>query len=41
MKSERLSANINLTLYKALIKSMMTYVGPVWESAVYIYFFKL
>jgi hypothetical protein len=30
-KSERLSANIKLTLYKALIRSIMTYACPAWE----------
>jgi hypothetical protein len=32
-KSERLSANIKLTLYKALIQSVMTYACPAWEFA--------
>jgi hypothetical protein len=27
-KSDRLSANIKLTLHKALIKSVMTYASP-------------
>jgi hypothetical protein len=31
--SERLSNNIKLTLHKALIKSIMTYVCPAWEFA--------
>jgi hypothetical protein len=30
-KSERLSANIKLTLHKALIRSVMTYACPAWE----------
>jgi hypothetical protein len=30
-KREHLSANIKLTLYKALIRSIMTYVSPAWE----------
>jgi hypothetical protein len=34
LKSERLSANIKLTLDKALIRSVMTYACPVWEFAV-------
>jgi hypothetical protein len=32
-KSERLSANIKLTLHKALIRSVMTYASPAWEFA--------
>jgi hypothetical protein len=32
-KSEPLSANIKLTLHKALISSVMTYASPAWESA--------
>jgi hypothetical protein len=32
-KSERLSTNIKLTLHKALIRSVMTYVCPAWEFA--------
>jgi hypothetical protein len=30
---ECLSANITLTLHKALIISVMTYASPAWESA--------
>jgi hypothetical protein len=30
-KSERLSANIKLTLHKALIRSVMTYACAAWE----------
>jgi hypothetical protein len=30
-KSERLSANIKLTLHKALITSVTTYACPAWE----------
>jgi hypothetical protein len=30
-KSERLNANIKLTLHKALIRSVMTYAYPAWE----------
>jgi hypothetical protein len=33
LKSERLSANIKLALHKALIRSVMTYASPAWESA--------
>jgi hypothetical protein len=32
-KNDRLSANIKLTLHKALISSVMTYVCPAWEFA--------
>jgi hypothetical protein len=30
-RSERLSRNIKLTFYKALIRSVMTYACPSWE----------
>jgi hypothetical protein len=30
-KSERLSANIKLTLHKALIRSVLYYACPAWE----------
>jgi hypothetical protein len=33
LRSERLSAKSELTLYKALITSKMTYACPTWESA--------
>jgi hypothetical protein len=33
-KSERLAANIKLTLLKALIRSVMTYACPAWEFPV-------
>jgi hypothetical protein len=33
LKSEHLSANIKVTLHKALIRSVTTYVCPVWELA--------
>jgi hypothetical protein len=33
LKSERLSAKSKLTLYKALMRSKMTYVCPAWEFA--------
>jgi hypothetical protein len=32
-KSVRLNANINLTVLKALIRSVMTYACPAWEFA--------
>src|SRR5215470_4423480 len=32
-KSERLNANIKLTLHKALTRSVMTYACPAWEFA--------
>jgi hypothetical protein len=32
-KSDRLNANLKLTLYKALIRSLMTYACPAWEFA--------
>jgi hypothetical protein len=40
-KSERLSANIKLTLLKALIRSVMTYACPAWEVAAECHFLKL
>jgi hypothetical protein len=40
-KSERLSANIKLTLHKALIRSIMTYACPSWEFAAEIHLLKL
>jgi hypothetical protein len=40
-QSERLSANIKLTLHKALIMSAMTYVCPAWEFAAYTYLLTL
>jgi hypothetical protein len=40
-KSERLSANIKLTLHKALIRSVMTYACRTWELVADIYLFKL
>jgi hypothetical protein len=33
LKSERLSANIKLTLHKALIRSVMAYACPAWGLA--------
>jgi hypothetical protein len=41
LKSERLSANIKLTIHKALIRSVMTYNCPAWELAADIYLLKL
>jgi hypothetical protein len=32
-KSKQLSANVKLILYRALIRSIMTYACPTWESA--------
>jgi hypothetical protein len=40
-KSERLSANTKLTLYKAPIRSVMTYFCPAWEFGANIYLLKL
>jgi hypothetical protein len=40
-KSKRLSANINLTLHKALIRCEMTYACPAWELATETYVLKL
>jgi hypothetical protein len=40
-KGERLSANIKLTLHKALIRSVMTYACPAWEFAAETYLLKL
>jgi hypothetical protein len=33
LNSERLFANIKLTLHKALIRSVITYACPAWELA--------
>jgi hypothetical protein len=41
LKSERLNANIKLTLHKALIKSVMTYACPAWEFAAESHLLKL
>jgi hypothetical protein len=41
LKSDRLSANIKLTLHKELIRSVMTYACPAWELAADIYLLKL
>jgi hypothetical protein len=40
-KSERLSANIKLTLHKALIKSVLTYACPTWDFAADTHLLKL
>jgi hypothetical protein len=40
-KSERLSANIKLTLHKALIRSVMIYACPAWVLATDTYLIKL
>jgi hypothetical protein len=40
-KSERLSANIKLTLHKALIRSIMTYACPAWEFTADTHLLKL
>jgi hypothetical protein len=40
-KSERLSANIKLTLHEKLIRSVMTYACPAWELAADTYLLKL
>jgi hypothetical protein len=40
-KSELINANIKQTLHKALIRSVMTYVCPVWELAAVTYHLKL
>jgi hypothetical protein len=40
-KSERLSANIKLTLHKALIRSVTTYASPAWEFAADTHLMKL
>jgi hypothetical protein len=40
-KSERLSANIKLTLHKAVIRSVMTYASLAWEFAADTHLLKL
>jgi hypothetical protein len=40
LKSERLSANIKLTIHKALIRSVMTYSFPAWEFAAHTHLLK-
>jgi hypothetical protein len=39
--SERLSANIKLTLHKTPIRSVITYAFPAWELAADTYLLKL
>jgi hypothetical protein len=41
LENERLSANIKLTLHKALIRSVMTYACPAWEFAAECHLLKL
>jgi hypothetical protein len=41
LKYERLNANIKLSLYKELIRSVMTYVFPAWELVADTYLLKL
>jgi hypothetical protein len=41
LKSERLNANIKLTLLKALIRPVMTYACPAWELATETHLLKL
>jgi hypothetical protein len=40
-KSERLSANIKLTLYKELMRSITTYASPTWEFAANTHLLKM
>jgi hypothetical protein len=40
-KSECLSAKIRVTVHKALIRSLMTYIWPTWELAADTYLLKL
>jgi hypothetical protein len=40
-KSERLSANIEITIHKTLIRSVITYACPSWELAADTYLLKL
>jgi hypothetical protein len=40
-KSERLNANIKLTIHKALIRSVMAYACPAWEFAAESHLLKL
>jgi hypothetical protein len=41
IKSERLSANVKLTLHKALIRSVMTYACSAWEFTAECHLLKL
>jgi hypothetical protein len=36
LKSEHLSANIKLTLHKALIRTVIMYACPAWELAAHL-----
>jgi hypothetical protein len=36
LKSEHLSANIKLTLHRALIRSVMTYACAIWEFTLHV-----
>jgi hypothetical protein len=40
-EKQRFSVNVKLILYKALIKSVMTYACPVWEFGVDSHLLKL
>jgi hypothetical protein len=40
-KRELINANIKLTVHKALIRSVMTYVYPAWEFAAGVHLLKL
>jgi hypothetical protein len=40
-RGERLSANIKLPLHKPLIRSVINYICPAWEFAVYTDLLKL
>jgi hypothetical protein len=40
-KSEHLSSNIKLTLYKALVRTIITYASPAWEFAANTHLLKL
>jgi hypothetical protein len=41
LKSDKLSIKTKMTLYKALIRSKMTYACPAWESAAVTHLMKL
>jgi hypothetical protein len=41
LKSEKLSDKTKMTLYKALIRSKMTYACPAWETAAVTHLMKL
>jgi len=41
LKSERLSFGVKLIIYKALIRSMLTYAWPTWEFAADSFLLKL